>query len=173
VVTANCQVDVGECLGKKISNSCLTLRIERRMSIDVVKTRTQLLAVEGRPIALALLMAALLIVAAVVLWVVAARAANGSLGPNRWAGLRTGATMASPEVWVAANRAAQAGMQTAAVILGVTGVAVGVLAWTTDLLPLILLVGIALTFGALVRATIFGHRAAKNLGQYCGPSCSE
>jgi hypothetical protein len=86
----------------------------------------------------------------VVLWVVAARAANGSLGPNRWAGLRTRATMASPEAWVAANRAAQAGTQTAAVIFGVTGIAVRVLAWTTDLLPLILLVGIALTLGALV-----------------------
>jgi hypothetical protein len=71
--------------------------------------------------------------------------------------------MASPEAWVAANRAAQAGTQTAAVILGVTGVAVGVLAWTTDLLPLILLVGIALTFGALARATIRGTRAAKNV----------
>jgi hypothetical protein len=154
---------VRECLLNKISNSCLTLRIQRRISIDVVKTPTQLLAVDGQPIGFALPLAVLLIVAAVVLWVVAARAANGSLGPNRWAGLRTRVTMVSPEAWVAANRAAQAGMQTAAVILGVTGVAVGVLAWPTDLLPLILLVGIALTFGALVRAAIFGHRAARNV----------
>lgn len=128
-----------------------------------MNTRTHILAVDGSPIALALPMAVLLIVAAVVLWVVAARAAHGSLGPNRWAGLRTRATMTSPEAWVAANRAARAGTQTAAVILGVTGVAVGVLAWTTDLLPLILLVGITVAFGALVRATIFGTRAAKNV----------
>jgi hypothetical protein len=133
------------------------------MSVDVVNSPAQLLAVEGWSIGLALLMAVLLIVAATVLWVVAARAANGSLGPNRWAGLRTRATMASPEAWVAANRAAQTGMQTAAVILGVTGVAVGVLASTTDLLPLILLVGVTLTLGALVRATIRGTRAAKNV----------
>ena len=151
-----------ECSLNKISRARLPLRIQRRISIDVVNTPAQLLAVGGQPIGPALLMAVLLIVAAIVLWVVAARAANGSLGPNRWAGLRTRATMASPEAWVAANRAARAGTQTAAVILGVTGVAVGVLAWT-DLLPLILLVGIALTFGALVRATIRGNRAAKNV----------
>jgi hypothetical protein len=71
--------------------------------------------------------------------------------------------MASPEAWVAANRAVQAGMQTAALILGVTGVAIGTLASTTGLLPLILLVGITLTLGALVRATIRGTRAAKNV----------
>jgi hypothetical protein len=71
--------------------------------------------------------------------------------------------MASPEAWVAANRAAQTGTQTAAVILGVTGVAVGALASTTDLLPLILPVGITLTFGALIRATILGNHAAKNV----------
>jgi hypothetical protein len=148
---------------KKISSSCLPLRIQRRISIDIVNSPMQLLAVDGSPIGVALLLAVLLIVAAVVLWVVAARAANGSLGPNRWAGLRTRATMASPEAWVAANRAAQTGMQTAAVMLGVTGVAVGVLASTTDLLPLILLVGITLTLGTLVRATICGTRAAKNV----------
>jgi hypothetical protein len=128
-----------------------------------VKNPTHLLAVEESPTALALLLAVLLVIAAVVLWVVAARAANGSLGPNRWAGLRTRATMVSPEAWIAANRAAHVGMRTAAVILGITGVAVGALAWTTDLLPLILLVGITLTFGALVRATIAGNRAAKNV----------
>jgi hypothetical protein len=147
----------------KISNPCLTLRVQPRIGVDVVNTPAQLLAVDGSPIGLALPLAVLLIVAAVVLWVVAARAANGSIGPYRWAGLRTRTTMASPEPWVAANRAAQAGMKTVAVILCVTGVAVGVLAWTTDLPPLILLVGIALTFGALVRATIRGHRAAKNV----------
>jgi hypothetical protein len=71
--------------------------------------------------------------------------------------------MASPEAWVAGNRAAQAGIQTAAVIVGVTGVALAVLADTTDLSPLILLVGIALMFGALVRAYILGNRAAQNV----------
>jgi hypothetical protein len=133
------------------------------MSITIVNSRTQLVAVDGWPIAVALLLGVLLILAAVVLWVVAARTANGSLGPNRWAGLRTRATMASPEAWVAAHRAARAGMQTAAVILGVTGVAVGVLAWTTDLLPLIVLVGVALMSGALVRATMIANRAAKKV----------
>ena len=69
--------------------------------------------------------------------------------------------MASPAAWLAAHRAAKLGLQIAAVILGLTGVTVGVLAPTTDLLPLILLVGVALTCGAVIRAAIFATRAAK------------
>ena len=128
-----------------------------------MNTRTQLLAVNESPIGLAEPLSVLPIVGAIVLWVVADRAASGSLGPNRWAGLRTRATLASPEAWVAGNRAARPGIQTAAVILGVTGVAVGVLSRTTDLLPLILLVGLALSFGAIIRACIRGNRAARNV----------
>lgn len=73
--------------------------------------------------------------------------------------------MASPEAWVAAHRAAKTGLQTAAVILGVTGVAVAVLGWTTDLIPLITLVGVALMCGALIRAAVFATRAAKSANQ--------
>jgi hypothetical protein len=131
-----------------------------RTNVAVVKIRAQFLAVAESPIGLAAPLSVLPIVGAVVLWVIAARAASGSLGPNRWAGLRTRATLASPEAWVAGNRAARPGIQTAAVILGVTGVLVGVLAWTTDLLPLILLVGVALMFGAIVRGAILGNSAA-------------
>ena len=120
------------------------------------------LAVDGSPIGIAAPLSVMPIVGAVVLWIIAARAATGALGPNRWAGLRTRATMASPEAWVAGNRAARAGIQTAAVILGVTGVTVGVLAWTTDLLPLILFVGIAPAFGSILRACMLGNRAARN-----------
>ena len=122
-----------------------------------MNTTSYVVAVEGSPIGL------VLPIVSAFLWIVAARAATGAIGPNRWAGLRTRATMASPEAWVAGNRAAKAGIQTAAVIIGVTGVAVGVLAPTTDLLPLILLVGIPLMFGALVRAYILGNRAAQNV----------
>ncbi len=122
-----------------------------------------MLAVDESPILGAAPLSVLPIVGAVVMWIVSARAATGAIGPNRWAGLRTRATMASHEAWVAGNRAARAGIQTAAVILGVTGVVAGVLASTTDLLPMILLVGIALMFGALVRACILGNRAALNV----------
>jgi hypothetical protein len=38
-----------------------------------------------------------------------------------------------------------------------------VLSRTTDLLPLILLVGLALSFGAIIRACIRGNRAARNV----------
>jgi hypothetical protein len=128
-----------------------------------VSTTWYVLAVDGSPIGVAAPLSMMPIVGAVVLWVIAARAATGALGPNRWAGLRTRATMSSPEAWVAGNRAARAGIQTGAVILGVTGVAVGVLAWTTDLLPLILFVGIALATGSIIRASILGNRAARNV----------
>jgi len=124
-----------------------------------------IIAVERWAVAVTLPLAMLLIVASVVLWVVAARAASGTLGPNRWAGIRTRSTMASPAAWVAAHRAARTGLQTAAVILGLTGVAVGVLGWTTDLWPLIALVSMALMCGALVRAVIFGTRAARSVNQ--------
>ncbi|MFT7650144.1 MAG: hypothetical protein ACI8Y4_004910 [Candidatus Poriferisodalaceae bacterium] len=134
-----------------------------RTSVVFVNTTSYVLAVDGSPIGLAAPLTVLPIVGAVVLWIIAARAATGAIGPNRLAGLRTRATMASPEAWVAGNRAARAGIQTAAVILGVTGVAVGVLAWTTDLLPLILLVGLALMFGALIRGCILGNRAAQKV----------
>lgn len=128
-----------------------------------MNTTSYVLAVDGSSIVYAAPLSVLPIVGAVVMWIVAARAATGAIGPNRWAGLRTRATMASPEAWVAGNRAARAGIQTAAVILGVTGVVVGLLAWTTDLLPLILLVGIALMVGSLVRGCILGNRAAQNV----------
>lgn len=136
---------------------------DRRTNIVVVITSTQLLAVNESPVRDALPLSVLPIVAAVVLWIIAARAATGAIGPNRWVGLRTRATLASPEAWVAGNSAARAGLQTAAVIIGVTGFLVGVLAWTTDLLPLILLVGLALMFGAVIRACIRGNRAAQNV----------
>lgn len=126
-------------------------------------TNTQLLAVNESPVRDALPLSVLPIVAAVVLWTIAARAATGAIGPNRWVGLRTRATMATREAWVAGNSAARPGLQTAAVILGITGFLVGVLAWTTDLLPLILLVGSALMFGAIIRACIVGNRAALNV----------
>jgi hypothetical protein len=131
----------------------------------MVNTGMQIIAVNAWAVAVALPLAALLIIASVALWVVAARAASGAIGPNRWAGIRTRSTMASSAAWVAAHRAAKTGMQTAGVILGVTGVAVGVLGWTTDLLPLILLVGAGLMCGALVRAVILGTRAAKMASQ--------
>ena len=123
-----------------------------RTSVVLVDATLYVSAVDGSPIGIAVPLSVLPIVGAVVLWIIAARTATGAIGPNRWVGLRTRATMASPEAWVAGNGAARVAIQTAAVIIGVTGVAVGVLAWTTDLLPLILLVGIALMFGAVVRA---------------------
>lgn len=52
------------------------------------------------------------IVCAVILWTIAARAATGSIGPDRWVGLRTRATLASPEARVAGNSAARVGLQT-------------------------------------------------------------
>lgn len=128
-----------------------------------MNTHVQLLSADELPIGLAAPLSVLPIVGAVAIWIVAACTATGALGPNRWAGLRTQATMASPEAWVAGNRAARPGIQTAAVILGITGLAIGVFAWTTDLAPLILLVGIALMFGALLRGCILGNRAAKDV----------
>ncbi len=130
-----------------------------------MNSRVQTVAVDAAALGLAVPLAMLLVVASVALWLVSGRAASGALGPNRWAGIRTRSTLASPAAWVAAHRAAKPGLRAAAVILGVTGVAVGALGWATDLLPLILLVGVALLCGAVIRAQILGIRAAKTVNE--------
>jgi hypothetical protein len=63
----------------------------------------------------------LLLVAAVALALVMSAAADGRLGPNRWAGLRTKVTMSGPRQWRAAHEAALGPSVVAAIGLGVAG----------------------------------------------------
>lgn len=65
-------------------------------------------AESGEPAAWAflLVMAVMFVGVGVVLLVIGRRAADGLLEPNPWSGIRTKATMASPEAWYAGHRAA-------------------------------------------------------------------
>ncbi len=109
----------------------------------------------------ALGLGALLIIAAITLWVLAGEAATGRLGPNRFVGIRTRSIMASDQTWLVAHQAAQRALQVAAIALGVTGALVAILGRNNDLLILILIVGIALMLGALAKAVIFATQTAK------------
>jgi hypothetical protein len=115
----------------------------------------------GTSIGHSLGLSALLIIAAISLWVVAGRTATGSLGPNRFVGIRTRSIMASDQTWLVAHQAGQRALQVAAIELGVTGALVAALGENNDLLILILIVGTALTVGAIAKAVIFATRAAK------------
>ena len=64
---------------------------------------------------------ALLVAAAVALALVMSAAADGRLGPNRWAGMRTKVTMSGPRQWRAAHEAALGPSMVAAVGLGLAG----------------------------------------------------
>lgn len=90
-------------------------------------------------------------------------AARGTLGPNQVAGMRTSATMSSPEAWRAGHRAAQGWTDVATVVGIVVAVVGGVLGvagsdgWAAGLILAAALVLLAGTIGGGVVA----HRAAK------------
>jgi len=115
----------------------------------------------GTSIGYALGLGGLLIIAAMSLWALARRTATGRLGPNRFVGIRTRSVLASEQTWLVAHQAAQRALQVAAIELGVTGALVAASGCNNDLRILILIVGTALTIGALAKAVIFATRAAK------------
>lgn len=107
----------------------------------------------------------------------AERAADGRVGRNRLAGLRTPATLASDEAWSAGQQAALAdtvrGGELGAWIsalalvvawglgaLGVVGPEGTVVIWT-----IVLLTGVVVMAGLLVRGAIRGNAAAKAVNQ--------
>lgn len=105
----------------------------------------------------------------VVIWV-AQRAADGRLGPNRWAGVRTRATRSSEEAWLAAHREARGPSVLggrAAIVGSVVAVPIGLLigagdagravaAWGTTIGTVIALMTALVVYGAWR-----GHRVAK------------
>ena len=54
---------------------------------------------------MAIVLGFVLVVAGAVVWIIAVRTADGRIGPNPLAGIRTRATMSSPEAWRAAHQA--------------------------------------------------------------------
>lgn len=114
---------------------------------------------------------AIVAVSAQAVIVIAKRAADGRLGPNRWAGIRTRTTLASPEAWRAAHQAGYprmrmggiAGHVTAALAL-IVGAAVATTADPDVAMGVwgaILVVGSLAMAGFAIAATVRGQAAAK------------
>lgn len=76
------------------------------------------------PLWVTVLFGAAMLAAAGVLWWVAERTADGSLGRNGYAGIRTKATRASDEAWLAAHQASLPWSRASAAAAALTGVLV-------------------------------------------------
>lgn len=120
---------------------------------------------DGESLRLAgLAVGALLVVAAVVLALVMRAAADGRIGPNRWAGLRTRVTMAGPRQWRAAHEAALGPSVVAATGLGLAGLGAMV---TRDPFVLVgvVLAGAVWTIVWAMVGLARGEQAAREVGR--------
>lgn len=128
------------------------------------------------PLVLSCFVSALLVVAGIGNIEVARRTADGRIGPNRSAGIRTRTTRASEQAWTAAHQAAQRPLVIGGWLLAVTGgvaLVVGGLAWLLAAdgadeagsymsgWTAVLLVGVAAATVVLVWGAVVAQRAAK------------
>lgn len=126
---------------------------------------------------LGLVLGAALVGSGVLVRSVSRRAADGALGPNAVAGIRTKATMASEEAWLAAHRAGLRDSLLAGSVSIVGGVVILVLApvmavagvGSPDRYAAVAGIGAMLVtlglLGLVIRGAVVGHRAAKAVGE--------
>ncbi|SEF01134.1 SdpI family protein [Ruania alba] len=128
--------------------------------------------------AVALTATGLLVVATGLLLVVLARrAAHGRIRRNPIAGIRTAATMASDEAWLAAHRAGESltalggwvFVATGAVTTAGTRLGAAEVAWPAA----VLIGGVLLALCAVVAGGIRGHRAARAMEGINSPGGGE
>ena len=100
----------------------------------------------------------------VLLLRLAAAAAQGRLRRNMVAGIRTRATLASDEAWLAAHRRAERPTRLAGWASIVTGLCAFVPADLEGLVWVVLLIGTAVMLGLVVYGAKLGHDAARELG---------
>lgn len=117
---------------------------------------------EEVPLAASLTMAIAMFAAAVITWQIAQRTEAGTLGRNGMAGIRTKATLASDEAWIAGHKAAAPATRVASVISALTSVGFLATSGRGELTILVLIVGIALLLGAMAKAVIFANQAARD-----------
>ena len=117
---------------------------------------------EQTTVAAGVVVGGLMLAGAVAVAVVVWAAADGRLGPNPWAGLRTRQTMAGGREWQAAHRAALVPS-----VVGLAGMGLaGVLAFVLPTEPVILaavLAGSGWAVGWLVVGLVRGQRAARQV----------
>jgi uncharacterized membrane protein len=101
----------------------------------------------------------------VIMWL-AGRMASGRLRRNRWAGIRTPATLKSDDSWNAAHEAAAHLMSAAgtlAAVGGLTGMIAGLLGLGEGVVAGLILGGAALMTILLIAATVKGVRVARHM----------
>lgn len=130
--------------------------------------RAGVLAADSVPFALALFLGVVMIGTGVLIAVVNTRAADGRIGVNTAAGIRTKQTMAGEAAWRAAHVAAKPWNQFAAIIAVVTGFAVIALSSSAAALYGVLFTGLALSVAVVVAAAVVGHRAARAVNDGAG-----
>lgn len=111
------------------------------------------------------LVTVLFVAAALLVQLVMRRAARGTLGPNHVAGMRTTATMSSPEAWRAAHEAAKGWTDVSTVVgivLAVAGAVTAGLGATGWAAGLILAASLVLLAGA-IGGGVKGHRVARSV----------
>jgi uncharacterized membrane protein len=86
---------------------------------------------------------------------------HGRLPRNRFAGVRTGATLRSDEAFRVGNRVAGPPTVVAGVVAVLTGLAVVVRAGGESAIPVVLLVGWGIALGLVTIGGVLGHLAAR------------
>lgn len=103
---------------------------------------------------------------------IANRTADGRIGPNGFAGIRTKATCSSPEAWMAAHQAGHRLTRLSGFAFGALGVLSPVVAWAFSsddpdgavaVWGVLVLAGSVLITGLVAFGGWQGHTAAKNL----------
>lgn len=107
---------------------------------------------------------ALLVVVAVGLALVMSAAADGRLGPNRWAGMRTRVTLSGPRQWRAAHEAALGPSVVAAIGLGLAGL-VAVIVPDPFVMIGVVLAGAVWTIVWAMVGLARGEQAARDVGR--------
>lgn len=109
-----------------------------------------------------IVIAVAMLAAAVLMVVVTGRAADGRLGPNQWAGMRTKETLAGPRQWRAAHEAARGATWVAAIGMGAAGL-VAALVHDPGLLAGVTLAGAIWALVWLLVGLMRGEQAARQV----------
>jgi len=126
--------------------------------------RASVSAMSEIPLLAQILLALVMSGSGVLLFWVARAAARGRLRRNMVAGIRTRATLASDEAWLAAHRRAERPTRLAGWASIVTGLCAFVPADLEGLVWVVLLIGTAVMLGLVVYGAKLGHDAARELG---------
>ena|GEM_PF-544322 len=122
------------------------------------------------PVVIMVLVGAMVILAGITIILIAERAAEGRLGPNRVAGIRTRATRSSDEAWVAAHRAGHKHTTWGGSALTLTAPVAGLVAFLfggRDPGQTVAIWGVAILVGSMVSVALIvygawqGQQAAK------------